>query len=39
MSSPDGWEGLTQAISESPKAADIDVLYGKVFKSLSLIHI
>ena len=33
MSSPDGWEGLTQATSESPKAADIDVLYGKVFKS------
>ena len=32
MSSPDGWEGLTQATSEAPKAADIDILYGKVFK-------
>lgn len=33
MSSPDGWEGLTQATSEVPKAADIDILYGKVFKT------
>ena len=33
MSSPDGWEGLTQATINSPKAADIDLLYGKLFKS------
>jgi len=33
MSSPDGWEGLTQATSEAPRAAEIDILYGKVFKS------
>jgi|TARA_R110000772_G_scaffold2405_1_gene8260 hypothetical protein len=33
MSSPDGWEGLTQATSDAPRAADIDILYGKVFKS------
>tara|TARA_R110000803_G_scaffold1894_1_gene6245 strand:+ start:1570 stop:1827 length:258 start_codon:yes stop_codon:yes gene_type:complete len=34
MISPDGWEGLTQATSEAPKAADIDILYGKVFKTM-----
>ena len=33
MSSPDGWEGLAQATSDAPRAADIDILYGKVFKS------
>jgi len=33
MSSPDGWEGLTQATIEAPRAADIDLTYGKVFKS------
>tara|TARA_R110000737_G_scaffold205196_1_gene223888 strand:- start:605 stop:862 length:258 start_codon:yes stop_codon:yes gene_type:complete len=33
MSSPEGWEGLTQATSEAPRAADIDMIYGKVFKS------
>ena len=33
MSSPEGWEGLTQAVSEAPRAEDIDILYGKVFKS------
>jgi len=33
MSSPDGWEGLTQATSEAPKAADRDLIDGKVFKS------
>ena len=33
MSSPEGWEGLTQAVSEAPRADDMDILYGKVFKS------
>jgi hypothetical protein len=33
MSSPEGWEGLTQATRETPSANDIDILYGKVFKS------
>ena len=33
MSSPDGWEGLNQATREAPRAAEIDILYGKVFKS------
>ena len=33
MSSPEGWDGLTQAVSEAPRADDIDIIYGKVFKS------
>jgi hypothetical protein len=33
MSSADGWEGLSQAFAEPPKADDIDLLYGRVFKS------
>jgi len=33
MSSPEGWDGLMQAQSATPKAADIDIIYGKVFKS------
>ena len=30
MSSPEGWDGLTQAVSEAPRADDIDIIYGKV---------
>ena len=33
MSSPDGWAGLSPAFVEPPKADDIDILYGRVFKS------
>ena len=33
MSSTDGWEGLSPAFVEPPKADDIDILYGRVFKS------
>lgn len=33
MSSADGWEGLSPAFVEPPKADDIDILYGRVFKS------
>ncbi len=33
MSSPDGWEGISQAFVEPPKADDLDILYGRVFKS------
>ena len=33
MSSPDGWAGLSPALAEKPKADDIDIIYGKVFKS------
>ena len=33
MSSPEGWDGLMQAQADAPKAADIDMIYGKVFKS------
>ena len=29
----DGWEGLSEAFYETPKASDIDILYGRVFKS------
>ena len=33
MSSPEGWAGLSPALAEMPKAEDIDIIYGKVFKS------
>ena len=33
MSSPDGWEGISQAFAEPPKADYLDILYGRVFKS------
>ena len=33
MSSPDGWEGLNPAFAEPPKADDLDILFGRVFKS------
>jgi hypothetical protein len=33
MSTPDGWEGLIQAEIKTPRADDIDMIYGKVFKS------
>jgi|TARA_R110000772_G_scaffold209142_1_gene319696 hypothetical protein len=29
----DGWEGLSEAFYEAPKADDMDILYGRVFKS------
>ena len=33
MSSADGWEGMNPAFAEPPKADDLDILYGRVFKS------
>jgi len=33
MSSADGWEGLSPAFAEPPKADEIDLLYGRLFKS------
>jgi len=33
MSLADGWESLSPAFAEPPKADDIDLLYGRVFKS------
>lgn len=33
MSSPEGWDGLGQASAEPRKADDLDILFGKVFKS------
>jgi len=33
MSSPDGWEGLNPALAEPLKADDLDILFGRVFKS------
>ena len=29
----DGWEGLEPALADLPKAEDIDIVYGRVFKS------
>lgn len=33
MSEADGWESLETAFAEPIKADDLDVLYGRVFKS------
>lgn len=33
MSEADGWEGLSPALQMRPKADEIDILFGKVFKS------
>jgi|TARA_R110000824_G_scaffold323953_1_gene510847 hypothetical protein len=33
MNTPEGWEGLIQAEREAPRADDLDMIYGKVFKS------
>ena len=33
MSSVEGWEGLSPAFAEPPKADEIDLLYGRLFKS------
>jgi hypothetical protein len=33
MSSLEGWEGMNQAFAEPQKADDLDILYGRVFKS------
>ena len=33
MSSVDGWEGLSPAFAEPPKADEIDLLYGLLFNS------
>lgn len=33
MNSPEGWSGLSEAFAEPQKADDLDVLYGRVFKS------
>ena len=33
MSSAEGWEGLSQAQAEPQKADDLDILYGRLFKS------
>ena len=33
MSDVDGWEGLEPAFAEQPQADDLDICYGRVFKS------
>ena len=33
MSNADGWESLETAFAEPIKADDIDIMYGRVFKS------
>ena len=33
MSSAEGWDGLDQAQTEPQKADDLDILYGRLFKS------
>jgi hypothetical protein len=34
MQSPDGWEGLSPAVMVAKGADDLDILFGKVFKTL-----